>query len=115
MNRPIILQHLDISEDSPIHVLSLETRLWGRDLLFNCRAADREFRLCFLEISESRWRHYLHHEASHLPYLPTELLNFKLGRSEGRSPAQILTEHFGLSLIYGAAWLEWDEQRVELG
>lgn len=114
MNRPTVLQHLAIPENSPIYLLSLESRLWGRDLIFACRATDTHFRLCFFDISESRWRHYLHHESSPSPYLPSELLNFKMGRSAGRSPAQILTEHFGLSLIYGALWLEWDEQKVEL-
>jgi hypothetical protein len=114
MNRPTILRLLHLDENSPIQIISLETHLWGRDLIFHSKAEAQTFRLCFLECSEARWRHYLHHEASPAPFIPTELLNLKLGRSQGRSPAQILSEHFGLSLVYGEAWLEWDEKREKL-
>lgn len=114
MNRPLILRLLNLAENSPIQIVNLESHLWGRDLLFVCHAEKLNFRLAFLECSEARWRHYLHHEASNEAFIPTELLNFKLGRSQGRSPAQILSEHFGLSLVYGEAWLEWDEKREML-
>jgi hypothetical protein len=111
MNRPTILRLLNLDENSSIQILGLEVRLWGRGLIFLCKAEAQEFRLCFLDCSEARWRHYLHHEASTAAFVPTELLNFNLGRSHGRSPALILSEHFGLSLVYGEAWLEWDERR----
>jgi len=44
----------------------------------------------------------------------TELVNFKLGRSQHRSPAHLLTEHFGLSLFYGDVMLIRDGQETVL-
>jgi hypothetical protein len=114
MNRATILRLLELQEDSPIHLLRLDMQLWGRNLVFTCQAQNILFYLIFSDCSESRWRHYLHHESSPEAFPPSELLNFRIGRNQGRSPAQLLTEHFGLSLVYGDLFIEWGEKRVPL-
>lgn len=114
MNRVDLLACLELPETSPIQLLRLDLGLWGRDLIFACQAESQSFQLHFADCSESRWRHYLHHEATEAAFPPSELLNFRMGRNQGRSPAQILTEHFGLSLIYGDLFLVWGEKRIAL-
>jgi hypothetical protein len=114
MNRATLLKYLELEENAPIHLLRLEMRLWGRDLIFASQAGNIPFRLIFSDCSETRWRHYLHHESSQYAFIPSELLNFRIGRNQGRSPAQLLCEHFGLSLVYGDLVMAWGESQIHL-
>ena len=49
-----------------------------------------------------RWQAYSHIAVEeNISFPVTELVNFRMGRDQHRSPCQILTEHFGLTLYYG--------------
>jgi hypothetical protein len=114
MNRSLILQALELEENTPIYLLRLDMKLWGRGLIFSGEAEKKPFKLSFLDCSDSRWRYYRHNQNSNEAFITSEIVNFRVGRSLGRSPAQILCEHFGIILVYGELFLEWDEKRIPL-
>ena len=71
---------------------------WGRTLVFDISAgAAGTFALRFDDCREMRWRIYAHETEGEV----TAIVDFAPGRDAHRSPAQVLTERFGLSLVYG--------------
>lgn len=98
---------LGLPEDTIITLLDLAVGRWGRDFVFAAQAAAGEgnvipFKLAFYDCSETRWQTYTHIDlAIDTPLPTTTLVSYKLGRDQQRSPARLLTEHFGLSTFYG--------------
>ena len=114
-NNPI-LEALDLPVILPIQFVSLQMRMWGRDIRFGCKAGLVDFKLQFIDCREMRWQLYTHMQDETNPAFPlTELVNVKIGRNEHRSPAHLLTEHFGLSLEYGKLLLLHDNHIHQLG
>ena len=112
----LIRAALNLSQMVDIELVSLRMRMWGRDLGFECKAGIVRFDLRFLDCRETRWQLYTHLKDEKNPaFPPTELVNFKMGRSEHRSPAHILTEHFGVSLVYGELQLIQEGVVIPLG
>ena len=107
MDRNFVLKTLSISDSGQIFLKHLKFVMWGQDLHFSAEvhSPDKEkitFEIHFLDCREMRWQIYTHiQETDSLDFPPTELVNFKRGRDQHRSPAHLLTEHFGLSLFYG--------------
>lgn len=87
---------LGISLGTPVILSRVELIDWGRTLIFTGSAGSLAFELHYLDCRELRWRVYVHAGAGE-----TALVGFAPGRDQHRSPAHILTEHFGLSLYYG--------------
>ncbi|GAB5492586.1 MAG: hypothetical protein Phog2KO_28010 [Phototrophicaceae bacterium] len=107
---------LNLESATRIRFTALSMRMWGRELHFSCVAESLAFNLNFLDCREMRWQIYTHLQDDNNPaFPPTELANFKLGRNQHRSPAHLLTEHFGLSLVYGALELHHDDKIIQLG
>ena len=107
MNTDIQVQ-LGLPEETIITLLDLAVGRWGRDFVFTAQAvrpsdeATVPFMLAFYDCSETRWQTYTHIELAVGALLPaTALVSYKLGRDQQRSPAHLLTEHFGLSTFYG--------------
>jgi hypothetical protein len=71
---------------------------WGQTLVFDISTETAgTFALRFDDCREMRWRIYAHETTGdHTP-----IVDFAAGRDAHRSPAQVLTERFGLSLVYG--------------
>ncbi len=88
---------LGVPESTPVLLTSLGVLDWGQALVFAGRAGGQPFTLRYDDCRELRWRTYVH-EAS----AETLIVGFAPGRDQQRSPAQFLTEHFGLSLYYGS-------------
>lgn len=114
-----IIRALSLPMTSTIYFTALEMIVWGRDLQFHCLAQNdsesRAFLLGFSDCRETRWQLYSHMQAEDKPAFPkTEWVNFRQGRSQHRSPAHILSEHFGLSLVYGHLCLIVDDEEVVL-
>lgn len=120
MDQHIITTRLNIAAGTPLVLHGLTHELWGRTLRFDALAKpadapERAFSLCFDDCREMRWQLYTHlQDAGRPPFPQTTIANFKLGRGQHRSPSHILTEHFGLSLFYGAAVLVVDGERSDL-
>ncbi|MCB9460302.1 MAG: hypothetical protein H6670_11690 [Anaerolineaceae bacterium] len=103
-----IQAQLGLPEAAILTLLNLEVGRWGRDFVFTAQAAESgstvevPFLLAFYDCSETRWQTYAHIVlAVDAPLPPTMLVSHKLGRDQHRSPARLLTEHFGLSTFYG--------------
>jgi hypothetical protein len=71
---------------------------WGRTLVFEIYAgATGTYTLRFDDCREMRWRLYTHETQGG----ETPVIDFAPGRDAHRSPAQMLTGRFGVSLVYG--------------
>jgi hypothetical protein len=111
-----ILSALNLPHINPIRFTSLQMRMWGRDLRFSCKAGLVEFKLQYTDCREMRWQVYTHLKDEQNPaFPPTELVNIKIGRNQHRSPSHLLTEHFGLSLVYGELDLIYEDLTIPLG
>jgi hypothetical protein len=120
MDKFRILDALHLSPDSTIVMQHLEWVMWGQCLFFGAfvHLPDKQpisFQLRFSDCREMKWQLYTHMQHPANPaFPPSELVNFRMGRSQHRSPAHLLTEHFGLSLFYGAIHIVQDEQIITL-
>lgn len=106
MDQYVILDTLGLKPPTPIQFTNLMMGVWGRDLKFMAQAGTTQFGLHFLDCRETRWQLYTHNQHDDNPPFPiTELVNFKQGRGQHRSPAHLLSDHFGVSIVYGALQL----------
>lgn len=94
---------LGVPPETPVTIHSLDVLDWGQTLVFRGAAGAQAFALRYDDCRELRWRVYAH-EAGGV----TELVGFAAGRDQQRSPAQLLTAHFGLSLFYGSVSLQFE-------
>ncbi|MDX2161747.1 MAG: hypothetical protein SF162_10510 [bacterium] len=94
----LLTEMLNIAADTPVTLDEVRVDGWGKTLTFTGRAGELRFVLQCDDCREMRWRTYAHAEADQ----PTAVIEFKPGRDQHRSPAHLLTDHFGLSLFYGA-------------
>ena len=88
---------LGLPEDAPASLARLEVSDWGGTLVVGGQIGDRAFELRYTDCRDLRWRVYVQDRADVTP-----LVGFVPGRDQHRSPAQLLTAHFGLSLFYGS-------------
>ncbi len=84
-------------ESTPVLLTGLRVLDWGRALVLTGTVGDAAFELRYDDCRELRWRVYVAESAAATP-----LVSFAPGRDQQRSPAQLLTAHFGLSLYYGS-------------
>lgn len=73
---------------------------WGRTLRFQGVAGDERilFTLTFDDCREIKWRVFAHTERGG----ESELADFAPGRDNHRSPAHLLADAFGITLVYGS-------------
>ncbi len=93
---------LDLPAETPITFEKIDLRDWGRTLVFGGTAGGDTARSVAFELRlddcrDLHWRVYVHDAAAR-----TALVGFAPGRNQHRSPLQMLTEHFGLTLYYGS-------------
>ena len=81
---------------------------WGKDVVFECvyepggPSKPVPFLLTLKDCREMRWRVYAHADGS-----PTaSIVNISLGTGQHRKPANILTDYFGLTVLYGEYVIE---------
>jgi hypothetical protein len=56
-----IYEQLNLEPDSAIYITAMRVNDWGRELVFECSAADDvTFRLIFRDCREIKWRVYVH-------------------------------------------------------
>ncbi|NWF69039.1 MAG: hypothetical protein HXY40_08130 [Chloroflexi bacterium] len=92
-----IYQALGVESASPLWLSALRIGDWGRILLLEGDCGEIRFTLIFSDCREQRWRSYAHEQAVE----SNRLVDFAPGRDQQRAPAQLLSEHFGLSVWYG--------------
>lgn len=97
MGLEVLYEALGVPEGSPMQLTDVWVGAWGRDLVLEGECGDVRFELAFDDCREMRWRVYTHENDGE----PTALVDFAAGRDEHRSPAQMLTDTFALTLWYG--------------
>mgnify|MGYP001428723524 CR=1 FL=1 len=90
---------LGVPPDSIITIHRLDVLDWGQTLVLTGAAGAQPFTVRYTGCREMRWRVYAHESAGESA---AGLVSFVPGRDQHRSPAQIFTTYFGLSLYYGA-------------
>jgi hypothetical protein len=93
---------LQIPDESTIVLLGLRVEDWGRTLVLPARfrtpdGVEGAFTITLTDCREMRWRLYAHHQAE-----GAALVDFALGTPQHRKPANVLSEAFGLTVLYGA-------------
>lgn len=95
------IEALDLEAGGILAVTCVQVLEWGRELRLDCvyRLGDSETRLAirFRDCREMRWRVYVHGDVTD----ESAVAELRLGRDGHRSPAQVLTEHLGVSVVYG--------------
>lgn len=120
MDRVKIVDALGLVSNGGLAITDIQMVQWGRDLVLACRyqttpmtaAPDPpvHFNLVFHDCREIKYRVYAHigvHEQGHVT--PTaDVAEILLGHGNHRRDANILTNHFGLTISYGEFHLERD-------
>jgi hypothetical protein len=81
---------------------------WGQDLVFECvyepgaPSKPVRFQLVLKDCREMRWRVYSHADGA----TPASIVNIAFGTGQHRKPANILTDAFGLTVLYGEYVIE---------
>lgn len=106
MDLPKLCAELTIPNDSEIAIVGYALLDWGRQVRLDCRShtpdgVDGTFAWWFDDVREMRWRLYTHYQGER-----PALVDLSLGTGAQRKPAQLLTEAFALSLLYGSYRLE---------
>lgn len=101
MDLIVLNQLLAIPAESTFVVLGLDVQDWGRVLRLPCRYTTPSgdsgaFDLMFDDCREMRWRLYTHYQGD-----TPALVDLAFGTAAQRKPAHILTDAFGVSLLYG--------------
>ncbi len=105
-----LAESLSIAPESSIVVLGLDVADWGRLLRLPCRYTTPTgeigaFELIFDDCREMRWRLYTHYQGE-----TPALVDLAFGTNAHRKPAHVLTDAFGISLLYS----EWRVMREDL-
>jgi len=100
-------QALGLEPGGQLYVQALQLLDWGRTLRLTCsyRFPDGEahaLNLVFQDCREFKWRVYAFDDDRP----DVALVDARLGRGGHRSPAHLLTDRFGLTLIYGELQVE---------
>lgn len=122
MDKIKIIEALGLVTGGGMSVTDIQMVQWGRDLIFEClyltvpEGAPPDdpvmFRLIFRNCREIRYRVYAHigiHEQGQVT--PTaDVVELSLGHGNHRRDANILTNHFGVTISYGEVRVERDDE-----
>lgn len=115
MDRVRLLEVLSLPPMTRIDITHMTWQLWGQTMTFACEADAIQFSVQFEDCREMKWQLYTHMQHDEpLAFPRTEWVNFRMGRDQHRSPAHVLTQHFGLSLMYGALVMLHNENRLPI-
>ena len=122
MDRTKIIETLGLVPGGGFSVADMQMVQWGRDVVLECRyrtaamnAAPDEpvhFRLVFKDCREIKYKVYAHigeHEQGTVTSV-ADIAEISLGQGNHRRDANILTNHFGLTVSYGKISIERGEQ-----
>ncbi len=108
MERSVIARALDAWPSGAFWFDGVQIGEWGATLTFACRyqpdGTDKtlSFHLVLRECRDIHWRAYAHVSGNG----PVALADIRLGSDQHRKPANILTESFGLTVLYGKLAIE---------
>jgi hypothetical protein len=126
MDREIIINRLGLVPGGGLSIVDIQMVQWGRDLVFECvyRTVSRNappddpvrFNLVFKDCRDIKYRIYAHisiHERGQVTAV-ADVAELQLGKGHHRRDANILTNHFGVTVSYGEIMLEHGDQAFHL-
>jgi len=118
MDRQKIIDMLGLIPGGGLSITDMQMVQWGRDVVLECRyltapmnAAPDDpvlFRLIFHECREIKYKVYAHigqHEQGKVTEV-ADVAELMLGQGNHRRDANILTNHFGITISYGRISIE---------
>lgn len=111
MDKTRLCEMLGVACDGTIRIDGLRVEGWGGQIVLDCsyrhpQADAIPFQIVLLDCREIQWRVYAH--ASRAETLPAALVNIKLGTDGHRKPLSLLTDAFGLTVLYGEMKIKHD-------
>jgi hypothetical protein len=121
MDRRKIIDALGLVPGGGLSVIDMQMEQWGRNLIFAClyrvtpfnTAPDEpvHFSLVFRDCREIKYRVYAHigeHEQGQVTSI-ADIAEISLGRGHHNRDANILTNHFSISVSYGEVAAETED------
>jgi hypothetical protein len=126
MDRSKLVDRLGLVPGGQFSITDIQMVQWGRDMVFDCiyqtvledgsLEDPVQFSIVFQDCREIRYKVYAHigwHE--HGKVTPTaEIVEIGLGHGHHRRDANILTNHFAVTISYGNIVLEMDSHDYNL-
>lgn len=122
MDKSKIINTLGLIPGGEMTISDIQMVQWGRDIIFECiyrTAAENVepdapvlFRLVFQDCREIKYRIYAHigvHEQGQVTKT-ADVVELSLGQGNHRRDANILTNHFAVTLSYGDIRIEYDDE-----
>lgn len=126
MDRHKIVNKLGLVPGGGLSIVDIQMVQWGRDLVFECvyRIASRNappddpvrFSLVFKDCRDIKYKVYAHigeHEQGQVTSV-ADVAELLLGKGHHRRDANILTNHFGVTISYGEIHVERGDQIYDL-
>lgn len=121
-----IIERLGLVSGGALEIRDIQMVQWGRDLILDCtyrtvphNAPPDEpvhFRVVFKDCREIRYKVYAHigvHEQGQV--MPVaDVVELALGQGNHRRDANMLTNHFSVTISYDEIWLEMGDHRLPL-
>ena len=126
MDQPRLIETLGFVAGGGFSIVDIQMVQWGRELVFEVvyRTAPRNappddpihFNLIFRDCREIRYKVYAHISLQEQGKISTEadIAELILGKGQHRRDANILTNHFGVTLSYGEALVEYNDRQIKL-
>ena len=110
MDKPKLAELLGAPPDTVFQINDLQLIGWGSDVVFECiyqvESAHIPFQMILRDCREMHWRIYAHPGGDVKTRPPAALVNLRLGSDQHRKPLNMLTDFFGLTVLYGALVIE---------
>jgi hypothetical protein len=123
MGKEKIIQTLGLVTGGGFSITDIQMVQWGRQLVFECvyRVVSKNttpdepvyFNLVFADCREIKYRVYAHislEAEGHITDV-ADIAEINLGNGNHRRDANILTNHFGVTLSYGQLYAEMNDKR----
>lgn len=122
MDKSKIINTLGLVPGGDMSIVDIQMVQWGRDIIFECvyRTSARNvepdepvlFRLIFRNCREIKYRIYAHigiHEQGQVTKA-ADIVELSLGQGKHRRDANMLTNHFAVTISYGEVRVEYDDE-----
>lgn len=126
MDQQKLIDALGLVPDGGMSITDIQMVQWGRDLIFECLYQTTPinappddpvmFRLIFHDCREIKYRVYAHigmHEQGQVASV-ADIAEMSLGKGQHHRDANIMTNHFAVTISYGELTIERDSQDYPL-
>ncbi len=113
MDKPQLAEKLGASPGGNFRIMDMRLIGWGADVIFECvyeiDGRRIPFEMTLHDCRELHWRVYAHAGNEDGTRPSAALVNLRLGSDQHRKPLNMLTDYFGLTVMYGVLTLSKPE------